>query len=227
MLASDSTIYPEGIISGYYGSLTVKAVQNFQIKYGIVSSGTPTTTGYGLAGPETRKKMNEVFSGNVVQTITSPVLDIKLFKTLIGPFAIGMISEQVKLLQQMLATDLTIYPEGKISGVYDDATVKAVQNFQIKYGIVSSGTPTTTGYGLAGPETRKKMNEVFGLSISSLSSGDLGSGQISTTTLATTTITNEEIIKELKEQLRVTQELLVNLLSQLVTLLMTQTPTGQ
>ena len=62
-LKTDSAIYPEGLVTGYYGSLTTKAVQRFQEKYGIVSSGTPTTTGYGRVGPKTRAKLNEVFGG--------------------------------------------------------------------------------------------------------------------------------------------------------------------
>lgn len=53
-LASDRLIYPEGIVSGYFGSLTERAVQRWQAKHGIVSSGTPNTTGYGSVGPQTR-----------------------------------------------------------------------------------------------------------------------------------------------------------------------------
>ncbi|MDO8514243.1 MAG: peptidoglycan-binding protein [bacterium] len=52
-LARDPSIYPEGIASGYYGGLTEKAVQRWQAKYNIVSSGTPATTGYGVVGPRT------------------------------------------------------------------------------------------------------------------------------------------------------------------------------
>lgn len=52
-LAQDTGVYPEGIVSGYYGSLTVAAVQRWQTKYNVVSSGTPDTTGYGIVGPRT------------------------------------------------------------------------------------------------------------------------------------------------------------------------------
>lgn len=50
-----------------------------------------------------------------------------------GLFSIGMTSEQVKILQQMLASEPTIYPEGLITGYYGDLTIKAVQKFQAKY----------------------------------------------------------------------------------------------
>jgi len=66
---SDTKVASSGVGSSgnetnYYGALTQKAVQKFQIKHGIVSSGTPTTTGFGLAGPKTRAKLQEVFESN-------------------------------------------------------------------------------------------------------------------------------------------------------------------
>lgn len=76
-LASNPSFYPEGLVTGYYGSLTVSAVQRFQAYYGIVSSGSPTSTGYGRVGPSTMSKMNELInnSGPVSQgDISGPQL---------------------------------------------------------------------------------------------------------------------------------------------------------
>ncbi|HRY76670.1 MAG TPA: peptidoglycan-binding domain-containing protein, partial [Candidatus Paceibacterota bacterium] len=50
-----TAIYPEGLVSGYFGSLTQKAVQRFQEKYGIAKAGD---AGYGYVGPVTRAKIN-------------------------------------------------------------------------------------------------------------------------------------------------------------------------
>ncbi|MDP2650309.1 MAG: peptidoglycan-binding protein [bacterium] len=47
--------YPE--ITGYFGLATEKAVQRYQARSGIVSSGTPYTTGYGVVGPKTSSAM--------------------------------------------------------------------------------------------------------------------------------------------------------------------------
>ena len=57
-------------------------------------------------------------------------------------------------LQKVLSQDPEIYPEGKITGVYDKATEAAVKRFQKKYGIRTTGE--------VGPQTRAKLNELYG-----------------------------------------------------------------
>jgi hypothetical protein len=52
-LKSDPTVYPEGLVTGYFGPLTLKAVKAFQAKYNII------TTGY--VGPLTRGKLTELY----------------------------------------------------------------------------------------------------------------------------------------------------------------------
>ncbi|MEN9413180.1 MAG: hypothetical protein RLZZ342_267 [Candidatus Parcubacteria bacterium] len=56
-LAADTSVYPEGLITGYYGALTTAAVQRYQCKYSIVCQGTVATTGYGRVGPMTLAEM--------------------------------------------------------------------------------------------------------------------------------------------------------------------------
>lgn len=53
LLARDKAIYPQGLISGYYGSLTKSAIVRFQKKYKIKDRS-------GVVGAETRKKLNEL-----------------------------------------------------------------------------------------------------------------------------------------------------------------------
>lgn len=43
--------------TGYFGPMTLQAVQSWQSSHGVVSSGTPDTTGYGFVGPATRAAM--------------------------------------------------------------------------------------------------------------------------------------------------------------------------
>lgn len=52
-LAKDSEIYPEKLVTGYFGNLTFGAVKRFQSKYGI------RQTGY--VGPLTRAKLNSLY----------------------------------------------------------------------------------------------------------------------------------------------------------------------
>lgn len=58
-LKKDSALYPEGLVTGFFGPATERAVQKFQIKYGVVTSGNAKTTGFGAVGPKTRKALNE------------------------------------------------------------------------------------------------------------------------------------------------------------------------
>ena len=58
-----STIYPSGLVTGYFGSLTSAGVGRFQTQNGIVSSGSPSTTGFGRVGPVTMAALNAQMGG--------------------------------------------------------------------------------------------------------------------------------------------------------------------
>lgn len=62
-LARDPSVYPESIVSGYYGTLTERAVQRWQALNGVVTAGTPETTGYGVVGPKTRQALRSRCAG--------------------------------------------------------------------------------------------------------------------------------------------------------------------
>lgn len=59
ILSTDKEIYPEGLVTGYFGKLTLKAVQKFQVKYGVAK---PGDVGYGTVGPLTRAMLQKVFA---------------------------------------------------------------------------------------------------------------------------------------------------------------------
>lgn len=71
----------------------------------------------------------------------------------------GVKSEQVGQLQTFLAKYPDIYPEGMITGFFWSATYRAVGRFQIKYGVVAD--ENSIGYGVVGPKTREKLNEII------------------------------------------------------------------
>src|SRR4051812_36509885 len=67
----------------------------------------------------------------------------------------GMKGTQVTALQQFLKDQkITI----TVTGTYDTQTIAAVKKWQAAHGIISSGTPATTGYGSVGPKTRAAIN---------------------------------------------------------------------
>lgn len=62
-LATNTSHYPEGLVTGYFGVLTQAAVQRFQCAEEIVCSGGAATTGYGRVGPKTLLQLNLRASG--------------------------------------------------------------------------------------------------------------------------------------------------------------------
>ena len=65
----------------------------------------------------------------------------------------GMTSEEVKKLQEILATDPDIYPEGHITGYFGSLTEKAVKRLQKKMCLEEVG--------IVGPKTLAKINELL------------------------------------------------------------------
>ena len=62
-LAKDSTVYPEGIVSGWFGPLTKNAVIRFQERYASdILVSCRLTQGTGFVGTTTRAKLNEILS---------------------------------------------------------------------------------------------------------------------------------------------------------------------
>ena len=66
----------------------------------------------------------------------------------------GERGDDVSALQEMLARDKQIYPEGQVTGFFGPLTEKAIRRFQEKHGIEALG--------LVGPKTRAKFHELFG-----------------------------------------------------------------
>lgn len=57
ILAKDTSLYPEGLVTGFFGPATEKAVKVFQVKNGVVQEGG---AGYGKVGPKTREVLGKV-----------------------------------------------------------------------------------------------------------------------------------------------------------------------
>jgi len=58
LLATDKLIYPQGLVTGYFGSLTFQAVKKFQEVHGVA---VQNMAGVGVVGPLTRAALEKVF----------------------------------------------------------------------------------------------------------------------------------------------------------------------
>ena len=65
-LATDRVMYPEGLVTGYFGPLTQKAVMQFQLGYGIPP--------VGRVGPLTREKLNSLIAAGSSIDIYAPTV---------------------------------------------------------------------------------------------------------------------------------------------------------
>lgn len=71
-LSGNASFYPSGLVTGYFGPLTQDGVERYQVARGIVSSGSPSSTGYGRVGPITKASINYDM-GNLTGGPASPV----------------------------------------------------------------------------------------------------------------------------------------------------------
>ncbi len=58
LVATRDLTMPTGVAMGFFGPATERAVQKYQARKGIVSSGTPDSSGYGTVGTRTRASMS-------------------------------------------------------------------------------------------------------------------------------------------------------------------------
>jgi peptidoglycan hydrolase-like protein with peptidoglycan-binding domain len=65
-LATNNAIYPQGLVTGYYGSLTRDAVTQFQVNYGLPQ--------VGRVGPMTSAKINNIMASGYGLDIDAPTV---------------------------------------------------------------------------------------------------------------------------------------------------------
>ncbi|MGL4500021.1 MAG: peptidoglycan-binding domain-containing protein, partial [Planktothrix sp.] len=154
----------EGVITGYFDSLTAVAVQQFQRSQGIPATGVATST--------TLVALN-------VTSVPSTTLPDTILR-------LGSRGAAVKVLQAQLQT--LGYYTGIVDGVFDQSTQRAVINFQRAYGITVRGGevgPTTASYLVSATTTTQTLqprpiaivpNQTIPItnSLSTISLGDTG-----------------------------------------------------
>ena len=136
LLASESSIYQKGLITGYFGPLTENAVKTFQKRHKL-----PAT---GVANTATLKKLEQLSSIEIAKD-KAEVYDKALTRSLTVDHKGG----DVSVLQQFLI-NAEVYPEALVTGYFGPLTKSAVQRFQREQNI-------TPAYGFFGPTTKKRM----------------------------------------------------------------------
>lgn len=114
------------------------------ISLSYLPGSTPATTTTQAAAP--------VISSAPAPAVSAPSAAVSA-KAINKELSFGSRGNDVKTLQDFLAKDKKLYPEGLATGYYGPATTRAVKRFQKKYGIPQVGR--------VGPATLKKLNELI------------------------------------------------------------------
>lgn len=126
-------------VDGSFGSITDKAVRDFQKKYGLYVDG--------IVGEKTIKKLDEVIASmSNNSSVTTPLVTIA--KATLKKGAKG---DNVKVLQNNL--NAIIKSGLKVDGSFGTITETSVKTFQKKYGLYVDG--------IYGPKSEAKMNSLL------------------------------------------------------------------
>jgi hypothetical protein len=163
-----------GSTSSIYSASTTVAASNFQKKYGIVTSGTPATTGFGNVGPKTRATINQFISQgkypSLGQCVTNVPLEVTSSTNVTGSIftrtlQVGSTGADVKALQVFLNAHGFVVASsgggspGNETTYFGSATKAALIKFQEYYAndiLTPNGLTSGTGY--FGPATMRKVN---------------------------------------------------------------------
>lgn len=133
-------VYPERLVTGYFGPLTEAALFRFQEKYNLPNTGE--------VSPYTRAKLNVI-----AQTQVRPIAPVHSI-VLESDVELGNTGEAVTRLQKYLVREGS-YERGLITGYFGTLTHEAVKIFQSKHHI-----QPVSGY--VGEKTRHVMETLSG-----------------------------------------------------------------
>ncbi len=145
-LATNSQIYPEGIVSGYYGALTQAAVTQFQVAYGIEQVGN--------VGPITEAKINALIGSGFGLDTRAPIMS-NFSISQINPGNATISWDTNKLTRGQVFYDMNPVPASEATGPYQfpwiggmQANINSNQNMSNTHQVIqlTNLQPNTTYY---------------------------------------------------------------------------------
>jgi peptidoglycan hydrolase-like protein with peptidoglycan-binding domain len=121
LLSQDTSLYPEGAVTGYFGPLTLAAVKRTQERYDL-----PQT---GIVDASTR---------NALLHLVDPITSVPHAVAWDHDLAKGAQGDDVKALQQLLINE-DVFPEKLVTGYFRILTQQALTRFQRKYNLPTTG----------------------------------------------------------------------------------------
>lgn len=128
--------------TGYFGPTTEAAVKQWQKEHGIVSSGTPSTTGWGVVGAKTRAAM--ACSSGILSPTATPAPTLSS-ASLSSPSGVtqASLSQQLTDLENRLADRIANTPSTVASTVAPDQSA-GIADLQTKYASLKASLDALT-----------------------------------------------------------------------------------
>lgn len=137
-LAADATLYPQGLVTGYYGFLTKSAVSNFQSRNGIAP--------VGRVGPATLPVINLQMAGGVVNNSAAPYISsVRVDSSRNSVNVVWLTNELAKGVVYYSTSPLTTY-ENANSVTVSGATAATDSNFRTSQTVSIPNLQTNTVY---------------------------------------------------------------------------------
>ncbi len=151
VLATDATLYPEGIVSDYFGPLTQAAIERLQSRLNLPVTGVVDSAV--IDALPNLPTVQSVFRSPIFENTTVTSADIS--KTFSHDLEFGNQGDDIKTLQTFLSAR-GLLPKSGLTGLFDDETRLGVINFQKSHSI-------SPAVGYVGPITRSKILEIITL----------------------------------------------------------------
>lgn len=137
-LAADPTIYPQGLVTGYFGFLTKAAVSNFQTRNGIAA--------VGRVGPITLAAINAQLGGGITIGNTAPIISNVNISTNVNSATFHWNTSEPAIGIVYYGTSWMPMTETEHDAIINGNSAKMDSSFRSSQDITISGLQSNTTY---------------------------------------------------------------------------------